>query len=271
MLEKKLAMKVIVTPTDFSDCANSALEYAAFLTKVRNGKLYIVAVAANGDDELEKVESKLSLLKDKPFLQDISYKVIVKIGDNIAEEIQKVAEKFKADLIVMGSHGTSALGELLIGSNAEKMVRTSGFNVLTIKHKMINLKLKRIVFASDFAAESYKIFLTVKEIAEKFNAEIHLLKINTPTHFEPTRVSREKIDDFIKKQELEHLMGDKYKIAIYCDSSEELGILNYAIENDIDLISIGTHGKSLIWKLFTESTSQNLVNHSFRPVLTLKI
>ncbi len=265
-------MKVIVTPIDFSECATFALEYAAFLTKIRKGKLYIVTVVASKDDDnFESVSAKLALLKTQPFLQDVSYKIVVKVGSNISEKIEEVAKAFHADLIVMGSHGTSALGELLIGSNAEKMVSISSFNVLTIKHRMIDLQLKSIVFASDFSAESYKIFLTVKEIAHQFNAEIHLLKVNTPFHFEPTRVAKEKIDNFIAKQKLEELTHNKFKIAIYCDSSEELGILNYAIENDIDLIAIGTHGKNLIWKLFTESTSQNLVNHSFRPVLTLKI
>ena len=81
----------------------------------------------------------------------------------------------------------------------------------------------------------------------------------------------EKINKFIKNEKLSPLNGDKFEIALYSDSTEELGILNYCIENEIDIIALGIHNKTSIWKLLHESTSHNLVNHSFRPVLTIPI
>jgi len=135
---------------------------------------------------------------------------------------------------------------------------------------MLNLQLKNIVFASNFEPESYPIFPIINLFANRFEANIHLLKIITPYHFETTRTINEKISKFIHNGS----EGDKpenIKSAIYADDNEELGILNYCIENDIDMIVVGTHGKGIIWKLFNESTSQNIVSHSFRPVLTVKI
>lgn len=110
---------------------------------------------------------------------------------------------------------------------------------------------------------------TTQDFADKFNACIHLLKINTPSRFEPTKVSMEKINKFIKNEKLFPLDADKYRVALYSDSTEELGILNYCIENEIDIIALGIHNNANIWKLLHESTSQNLVSHSFRPVLTI--
>ncbi len=80
-----------------------------------------------------------------------------------------------------------------------------------------------------------------------------------------------KIEKFIKNQRLDALLNDRFKISTYNDTSEEVGVMNYCIENEIELIALGTHGRKGIWKVFNESTSQNLVNHSFRPVLTIKI
>lgn len=264
-------MKNLLVPTDFSEYAQAALEYAAFLAKIRNSTLHLVTVVhSTSEDDYNRVEGQLNRLKAIDFLEGIKVETYIKIDGHICDRILECADEIKPDLIIMGSHGTSTVAEILLGSNTEKVVRKSDYNVLTIKHKMVEMKIDSIAFASDFSLESNRIFSVVRSIAEKFGAKIHLLKINTPTHFEPTRVSMEKINHFIENEGLSPLAGDKYKIALYADSTEELGILNYCIENEVDMIALGTH-KHAFWKLMYESTSQNLVTHSFRPVLTIPI
>lgn len=264
-------MKNLLVPTDFSEYAEAALEYAAFMAKIRNSTIHIITVIHSMDEEAYvKAEENLKKLSQIGFLNGIDLKTYVKLDGKVCDKILECADEIKPDLILMGSHGTSTVAEILLGSNTEKVVRKSDYNVLTIKHKMIEMKINSIAFASDFSPESNRIFSVVRGIAEKFGAKVHLLKVNTPTHFEPTRVSMEKINHFIDNEGLSPLSGDKYKIGLYADSTEELGILNYCIENEIDMVALGTH-KQAFWKLMFESTSQNLVNHSFRPVLTIPI
>lgn len=265
-------MKNLLVPTDFSEYSNAALEYAIYIAKIRKSTIHVLSVVlSNNIEEFEKVEQKMHNLKKDPKLEGVKLETYVKLDGVICDEILACAGEVNADLILMGSHGSSTIAEILLGSNTEKVVRKSNFNVLTIKHSMIRENIKTIAFASDFSKESNQIFGTVRDIADKFNTNVHLLKINTPSHFEPTRVSMEKINKFIKNENLSPLTGDKYKIALYSDSTEELGILNYCIENEIDIIALGIHNKTSIWKLLHESTSQNLVSHSFRPVLTIPI
>ena len=265
-------MKKILCPTDFSEFANYALEYAAFFSKRSGGSLCLVTVLKNKDkSKIQEFEKKLDELKDLEYLKHINVETIIKVGDNIRDNIIEAAEEFNVDLIIMGSNGASLVDEILVGGNTEKLIRKSKFSVLTIKHQMISLRLDSIVFASDFSKETNKAFTMIRETAQLFNSKIYLLKINTPTRFEPTRVSLEKMHRFVKAQQLDKLLKDKYEIVLYSDSTEELGILNYCIENEIDLISLATHGKRAIWKFFDDSTSQNLVNHSFRPVLTIRV
>jgi nucleotide-binding universal stress UspA family protein len=264
-------MKNLLVPTDFSEYAEAALEYAAFIAKIRKSTIHILTVVHSTDeDEYNKAEEQFKVLLKKNFLANTKVETYIKIDGDISEKIIECAEEVKTDLILMGSNGASSVSEILMGSNTEKVVRKSVFNVLTIKHKMANMKIDSIVFASDFSAESNRIFSVVRDFADKFNAQIHLLKINTPTHFEPTRVSMEKINYFIENEGLSPIVGDKYKIALYSDSTQELGILNYCIENEIDMVALGTH-KHSFWQLMFESTSKNLVSHCFRPVLTIPI
>lgn len=264
-------MKNLLVPTDFSEYAEAALEYAAFIAKIRKSTIHILTVVHSvSDDEYKKAEESLKKLKKIKFLENINVETYIKIDGEVSDKIIEAAEEVKANLILMGSQGTSTVKEILLGSNTDRVVRKSDFNVLTIKHRMTDLKINSIVFASDFSSESNRIFSIVRTFADKFNAQIHLLKINTPTHFEPTRVSMEKINQFIENEGLSPIVGDKFKIALYSDSTQELGILNYCIENEIDMVALGTH-KHSFWQLMFESTSQNIVSHCFRPVLTIPI
>ena len=264
-------MKKILLPTDFSEIAEYALEYAAFFAKKTSGTLHILTVIkSKSDKNNSSTQKKLDELTASLFLDGVEIKTHIKIGDSIKQSIVKCAEEIDVDLIIMGSNGASLFSEILLGSNTEKVIRKTRYSVLTIKHQMVSLKLRSIAFASDFSSPKNKAFHVVRDLAKLFNCTIHLLKVNTPNHFEPTRLALQKMDAFIKEQKLDEIKC-KYKVALYSDSNEELGILNFCIENNMDMIAIGTTGKKAIWKLLNDSTSQSLVNHSFRPVLTIKL
>ena len=108
-----------------------------------------------------------------------------------------ISKKNEVDLIVMGSHGASGFKEMFIGSNAEKVVRNSEIPVLIIKKEAGDFEVKKFVFASDFADEIKKPFAKVVEFANKFDAELHLVMINTPSSFKPTHIANEIMSSFI--------------------------------------------------------------------------
>ena len=66
-------------------------------------------------------------------------------------------DEFGIDLIVMGSHGASGLKEMFVGSNAEKVVRTSDVPVLVIKNEHRSFNVSDFVFASDFKNDNKNI------------------------------------------------------------------------------------------------------------------
>jgi len=154
-------MKRILVPTDFSENAQLAIDYAANLARKISGEIYLLHVIENEDDysgvstsgewnsylasETVEIPTMIGLLTtnrcqdegdyEQPFLKGIDVYDNVEVGTP-AIHISAAAEKYKADMIVMGTHGASGLTEVLIGSNAEKVSSVIKSSVITIREKL---------------------------------------------------------------------------------------------------------------------------------------
>jgi K+-sensing histidine kinase KdpD len=180
--------------------------------------------------------------------------------------MQLVVGKHDIDLIIMGSHGASGFQEMFIGSNAEKVVRTSEIPVLVIKNAHEEFELTDLVFACDLSEECKKPFVNAMRFANAFGATTHLLYINTPSGFKTTLQTRDMLHNFVHGT-----AADNYTLNVYNDLSVEKGVLNFASENDAQLIGISTHGRKGLSHFFNGSISEDMVNHAQMPVLTFKI
>jgi len=276
-------MKNILVPIDFSDQAKYAAKVATDIAKVTNSKIYllhmlelptgIVDPSSFGNSNnnpttllfLKRAYEKFEDFKKLPFFEGIEVADSVqfhKAYDGIIDE----SKKQSIDLIVMGSKGTSALEDMLVGSNTEKIVRNSEIPVLVIKKEIEHFKIENIVFASNFEQKSKVTFQNILNFSSLFNARIHLLKINTIHNFETTKESSDAIRNFINEYEL----GD-YTLNIYNDISVEAGILNFSNVIDADVILLNTSGRRGLAHLFTGSIGEDLANHAKLPVITFKI
>ncbi|CCG52310.1 Universal stress protein UspA [Flavobacterium indicum GPTSA100-9 = DSM 17447] len=274
-------MKTILVPTDFSKHAEHALKVAAQIAKKNNGKvilLHMLELQQSGNDAITTAHdipelmffknaavSKLDELVDSPYLDGIEVTSIVQFHMAFHGIIEN-AEKHNVDLIVMGSHGASGFQEMFIGSNAEKVVRNSTIPVLIIKKDEENFKVDNLVFASDFSDEIKKPFAQVIEFAKSFDSHIKLVNITTPNNFTPSRVAEKKMNDFIADFNFTN-----YSTHIYNDINVEKGILHFAKDSNSDVIGMCTHGRKGLAHFFNGSISEDLVNHSKRPVVTFKI
>jgi K+-sensing histidine kinase KdpD len=166
----------------------------------------------------------------------------------------------------MGSHGATGMREMFVGSNTERVVRMAHCPVFTIKGPTKFDQLNEIVFASDFKKEVYTSFDRIKQLAELFQAKLHLLKVVTPNTFEVTSKSKQEMQEFADYFELKD-----YSINIYNDEYIEGGILNFAEEVGADMISLTTHGRRGLVHLINGSLAEDVANHSDRPVLSVRI
>tara|TARA_Y100000589_G_scaffold331876_1_gene387591 strand:+ start:2677 stop:3546 length:870 start_codon:yes stop_codon:yes gene_type:complete len=283
-------MKILV-PTDFSEYSKNAKKIAFDIAKRTNGEVtflhsvnvpsvfydmeaYVPANIPKSADERKKkfpelaavvghAEAKLNDWVNEGLLQDITTHGI--LAYNLASDdiIDHVA-KFNRDMIVMGSHGANAIEEITIGSTTQKVMKVVKCPVLAVKKTCPSMEFKNIVFASDFEEEIVKEkFEKLYNFAKLYNANIHLLFVNTPANFEDSRYSRIKMEDII----LKHFEDDKISVNIYNDYSVEEGIFAFAKDIEADLISIFTHGYTGLRKLLSDNISERVVNHSELPVL----
>ena len=142
-------LKIILCPVDFSDRSLEALDYAVNLARQNEGRIILLHVIDNpladqygpsrqnfyAEVEHAFEQSKQMLTEAaRTHVGDVPYETIAKRG-NPYEEIIDLATEKQADLIVMSTHGRSGPQRLLIGSVAEKVVRTAACPVLTVRQK----------------------------------------------------------------------------------------------------------------------------------------
>lgn len=274
-------MKRILVPTDFSEHAEDALKVAAQIAKKNNSEIIILhtlELPSQMNDAIlggisipetmlfmKKANEMLDEISSRPYLNGISITEIAKI-DKPIHGIKQVSNDHNVDLIIMGSHGSSGIEELLIGSNAEKVVRNSEIPVLIIKKNISNFSANNIVFASDFSDETKKPFEKLLNFVKFFDSKLHLVMICTPNSFKPTHLAEKTINDFIDKFNITN-----YETHIYNDTNIEKGIINFSNKISADIIGMCTHGRTGFAHFFNGSISEGLVNHTIRPVITFKI
>ncbi|WP_432410050.1 universal stress protein [Rasiella sp. SM2506] len=277
-------MKKILIPIDFSEHSEYALQVAATIARKHKASLVVLHMMGLSEAVLTKDESqemfeaiyymklaekRFSEFLDKDYLKNIHVETTVQ---NYKEfhEIQRVAKDFDTDLIVMGSHGATGLKEVFVGSNTEKVVRTSEIPVLVVKNRTNNFKMEKVVFACDFNMDFVEPFKNAWNFFKKIGAEFQVVFINTPEKFLSNQQMQERAFAFMLHSGID--TTDVYDTtAYYCDYRLENGIYNFSNEVEADLVVIPTHGRRGLAHYFSENVGEAIVNHSDLPIMTFKV
>ena len=273
-------MKKIVVPTDFSEQSDYALKVAASLAKKHNAEILALHMlelnqAMISSSEGFHPEQTVFLIKlaekrfkdflNKPYLKGVKVTPVVK-HFKVFSEVNEVAKKNGADMIVMGSHGIDGLKEIFVGSNTERVVRNADIPVLVIKNDHEDFKVNRFLFACGFKEESLAVFEKARNFADMLSAEFKIVYINTPgDNFLSTEDAYERISQFLNMAEV------GMEVEVYNDYNIEKGILNYSANIGADMIGIPTHGRKGLSHFFMGSIGEDIANHSTIPVVTFKI
>ncbi|WP_323788037.1 universal stress protein [Psychroserpens sp.] len=277
-------MNKIIVPIDFSKHSEYALETAAILAKKNNAEIIAlhmlemannVLIDSNDEQQMQTVfflklaEKRFTEFLDKDYLKDLMVTPVVK-HFKVFREVNDVAEEHNADLIVMGSHGSSGLSEIFVGSNTEKVVRYSNIPVLIVKQKPVDLRFETVVFASDFSEEMIKPYVKACQFFENSSSNLKLLYVNLPgERFQSSTEMEATVANFLEKADGNlNKLNDIHYISDY---TVEEGVLNFANIIGGDLIAVPTHGRRGIAHFFSGSIGEDIANHSTLPVITFKI
>lgn len=267
-------MKVIC-PTDFSRTSFNAVKWALdFLNSQNEGVLEIIHCLniRNRSDMLTRFDEILRdrAQSDLTALQDV---LMGKVSDNVKFEsrifdvdpksfLSDYARKVKADLVVMGSNGLSALKDMTFGSVAETVARKSDTPVMIISGSVAFRVPKQLVLAVGAGS------LTSEDLFEKISesvpglAEVHVLHVNEGENktFPPA-----------KKEAIEHALPDQ---KLHFHVREEENSISHTINTfsedmDADMLCLIHRRRGWLGRLFHVSTMKDAIYELHRPLLVL--
>ncbi len=273
-------MKKILVPCDFSKPAIQAFKFALEVAKQSKGSIHLVYVielpVLNDTMLMPTLSFEADFLKELKEKSEMRFKKLLEKNPKSAVEITfdtlfgstftsilEVIEKQSFDLIILGSHGASGLRELIIGSNAEKIVRFSPVPVIVVKD-YLNQPIKNIVFPNSLETEGQEdLVMKVKAMQDFFQAHLHIVWINTITGFTNDTITNERLETFTKR-----FMLKNYSLHIFNHISQEEGILAFNKLVKGDLIAMATHGRKGLNHILNGSVAEDVVNHTSTPVWT---
>ncbi len=196
---------------------------------------------------------------------------MVRFGKPV-QEIIKVTKEENIDLLVIGTHGRAGVDRFILGSVAERIVRTSVCPVMVIKGEKY-AGFKRIVVPIDFSDCSRKALEYAVATARSHNSTLTILHVYEESFIEPyvnaansekeadeimkeiDRVNENRYDEFLKTVALSGVEYDKLLIK----GVPETEIVETAMEQQADLLVMGTHGRTGIKHIIIGSTAEEVV------------
>ena len=146
-----IALKHVLVATDFSEASEAALTYGRHFARTFGAALHVIHVVENvmarfaadaypvllpdiQKDVEDAGEKRLQGALSSEDFSDLHALPVIRSSVSPAAAIVEYAKDAKIDLVIMGTHGRGAVAHLLMGSVAERVVRTANCPVLTVRH-----------------------------------------------------------------------------------------------------------------------------------------
>jgi nucleotide-binding universal stress UspA family protein len=274
-------MKKILVPCDFTVPAQQAYKFAVDIAEVSKGVVHVLKVIdipfmyettfgvqpywhnASLFPELVE-EAKLSFGKLQALFprSGVQSRFSVERGP-VASTILEAIKEHEIDLVVMGTRGSNGVKGFFIGSNTEKIVRSSTVPVLGVREAPEPGGIRSIVFPTLLDLNETHLVLKIKELQDFFQARLHVLRVNTPARFIRDRDAQTALKQFAELYKLEN-----YTLNIMSDTYEQDGIVRFARDIKADMIAMATHGRKGLSHLITGSIAEDVLNDVTVPIWT---
>lgn len=252
-------MKGVLFPTDFSQNAENALQFAIEIAQKFNAQLHVVhafqmpyatsaPMTGRLTDTLKEVAEKdLMDYKNKIISNHKNLDIITKalVGDviNVVDDYSQIDD---IDLIVMGTKGASGVKEVLIGSNAEEVVKHADKPVLIVPEKATQFSINKIAFASDFEdinlSEVFDVYI---QFCQKFDAETYIINIEKEEDkFYSSKKSYEA-------KRLDVILSDvKHNFNFEVNENVLEGINSFVKQNKCDMLAVLSRKHNFLKRFF---------------------
>jgi nucleotide-binding universal stress UspA family protein len=297
-----VSVKNVLYATDFSPTSESALPYATAICHRFGATLHVahvlsdvgflfmaggvdyVSMGSIYEDAQNAAKEKLDQITER--LGKISSRAYVRHG-KVWKNLNAIVSEHSIDLIIIGTHGRTGLGKLLLGSVAEEILRHSSCPVLTVGPEVrgrarlpqhdcgdyelvpLELEMRQILCAAKLSPASLQVARAAIVLAGDFHAKLTLMHVleQYENPGSPKKLIEEKV------QQLQAIVPKEAALAYAPDFVIEVGpaaqsILDAAQERDADLIVMGVRPSEGAPHL-PGSTFHRVVANAPCPVLTV--
>jgi nucleotide-binding universal stress UspA family protein len=261
--------------TDGSEGGQHAVTQALALGRACAGKVYVLqvvkiipeveAVAPDLrvclEEEIERQKASAAAAAARQGVE-MEYRILHSISpfaDIVAE-----AEKLKPQLIIIGRYGRTSLTRLFMGSIAARVIGLSPVNVLVIPLED-SLAFRRLLIASDGSSYSDAALMEATAMAARAGSE--LLGVAVAREEGEISETREILQRMLSAANRE---GVSFQGISPQGLTADEGIIQVALENRVDLIIMGSHGRTGFKRLLMGSVTERVIGQTPCPVLVVK-
>ena len=286
----------ILVPTDGSEHAVRAGEHGAMLADAFGATLHLLTAvdidaaagpfSAGGVDESyvqERTADRRETLRGVADELDHPGEVeTAVVTGNPAESILEYVDDSDVDLVVMGTHGRSGLRRYLTGSVTELVVRRSPVPVLTMRATDASAAgsgYDDVLVPTDGSERAAAAVTHALAVADTFGSTVHAVSVVNvgdiatgaevdmpPELLDELKTAATAATEAVAS-EAEAAGGEAVTEVLTGRPKHEL--LEYIGDHDVDLVCMGTHGRTGLDRVLLGSTAEGLVRHADVPVLTV--
>lgn len=288
-------MKQILLATDGSESCEGAVKEAIYLAKSCGAKLSVINVLETNPEfetvglkVVEKMENAarehLEMIRKDAAAQNVEVEAIVRRTDQPYKVISEEAANIKADVIVMGRRGKTGLEKMLMGSVTAKVIGYAPCKVLVVP-RSANIACENILIATDGSKYSAAAAKEAISIAKRCKSKLIIISAvhsESLSSMSPDTGYTQSQQQAIAKQELQRaeinisavkelaVKEDIHAEGLIVEGRPFEAIAQAAKDKNIDLIVVGSHGRTGISKFLMGSVTERIIGHADSAVLVVK-
>ncbi|WP_135823808.1 universal stress protein [Halorussus ruber] len=269
----------ILIPTDGSRSAEAAARHGHVIAEAFDASVHLISVTDDTErtDRLAKAQAQDAIATLEKLIEqesDLSCSSAIVKGSPY-EAILSYASENDIDLVVMGTHGRRGLSRALLGSVTERVIRSSNGPVLAVPPHAIAQEregYERILIPTDGSPGATAAVEHGIALAERLEATVRVLYViegerGLPSIGDPLRDEAVEVVEAVAEQVSER------EVAL--STHVQPGIPHEVINNfvsayGIDLVTMGTHGRSGVRRHLLGSVTERVLRTSDAPILTVR-
>lgn len=273
----------LLFPTDFSDTAHTALDFALKMIEKAGGELiffhaYHLPALDNSMDAamLERMEEdtrRQAYDRLLQYAQETAERYQQRTGSSLAyivdvnpgyaiETLPEAVYRHQVQFVVMGTKGASGLEQTLLGSNAADAIEKVTAPLLIVPEGGRYHAIKRIVYAVDCSTEDVDHMQPLLQFARLFDGQIHFVHVHKEGDDKELNAYRQHIEPLLE--------GYKVHFEVLKGNSTEDAILQYGENKQADVLALFHRDRHFLSRLFHRSLTKKMAFHSKIPLLAFR-